>query len=100
MLNSIKNAYNNTKRKVAEKAMEKIDFNDPKVKKAMEEQIEKMGVPPQFKQMFSKLMANNPQLLIKIAKETEEEMKKGKSQMAAGQSVMMKYQNELRAAMK
>jgi hypothetical protein len=66
----------------------------------IDEQLNKMGVPPQFKEMFKKLMQNKPELLMKIAQETEAAMKGGMSQIAAAQSVMMKYQKDLRDAMK
>jgi hypothetical protein len=85
MLSTIKNAFNNTKNA----AMVKL----------MKSQLEKAPMPAEQKKMFLKLLDTNPDLLMKIAKETEEEMKKGKTQIAAGQSVMMKYQKELRAAM-
>jgi BMFP domain-containing protein YqiC len=100
MLSSIKNAVNSVKTKVAQKAMENMDMNDPKVKEMIDEQLNKMGVPPQFKEMFKKLMQNKPELLMKIAQETEAAMKGGMSQIAAAQSVMMKYQKDLRDAMK
>lgn len=68
-------------------------------KEAMKKEIEKMPMPPQAKQMFMKILDNNPDLLMKIAKETEELIKTGKNQMSASQSVMQKYQKELRDAM-
>jgi hypothetical protein len=85
MLSTIKNAFNNTKNA----AMVKL----------MKSQLDKAPMPAEQKKMFLKLLDTNPELLMKIAKETEEEMKKGKTQIAAGQSVMMKYQKELREAM-
>lgn len=68
-------------------------------KEALKKEIEKMPLPPQAKQMFLKILENKPDLLMKISEETQELMKAGKNQMAASQSVMMKYQKELREAM-
>lgn len=70
-------------------------------KKKMMEELDKMPMPPQAKQMFKKLMdsENGFELLTKISKETEELIKSGKNQMSASQSVMMKYQKDLRDAM-
>jgi hypothetical protein len=65
---------------------------------AMKKEIEKMPMPPQAKQMFLKLVENDPELLTKIANETQDLISKGKNQMAASQTVMMKYQNEIRRA--
>jgi hypothetical protein len=65
----------------------------------LKEEINKMPLPPQAKQMFLKLMENRPDLLTKISQETETMMKQGKNQMAASQAVMMKYQKEIRDAM-
>lgn len=64
----------------------------------LKKEIEKMPLPPQAKQMFLKLVENKPELLTKIAEETQELISKGKNQMAASQQVMMKYQNEIRDA--
>lgn len=66
---------------------------------ALKKEIEKLPMPPQAKQMFMKVLENRPELLQKIAQETEVLVKSGKNQMAAGQQVMMKYQKELREAM-
>jgi hypothetical protein len=65
----------------------------------LKEELAKMPIPPQAKMMFTKIIENKPELLMKIAKETEELMKSGKNQMAASQAVMAKYQQELRDAM-
>jgi hypothetical protein len=43
-----------------------------------------------------KAVEKNPGLFEKIAKETEEEMKKGKNQMYAAFEVMKKYEKELK----
>jgi hypothetical protein len=65
----------------------------------LKEELAKMPIPPQAKMMFTKIIENKPELLMKIFKEIQEEVSKGKNQMQAGQSVMMKYQSELRDAM-
>lgn len=67
-------------------------------KEALKKEIEKMPMPPQAKQMFLKLVENRPDLLTKIAEETQVLIASGKNQMSASQSVMMKYQQEIRAA--
>jgi sigma54-dependent transcription regulator len=65
----------------------------------LKKEIEKLPMPPQAKQMFLKLIETRPDLLQKIAEETQELMNQGKNQMAASQAVMMKYQNEIRDAL-
>lgn len=65
---------------------------------ALKKEIEKMPIPPQAKAMFMKLIENKPELLTKIAEETQALIKSGKNQMAASQTVMMKYQKEIRDA--
>ena len=65
---------------------------------ALKKEIEKMPMPPQAKQMFLKVLENRPDLLQKIAEETQALVATGKNQMSAGQTVMMKYQKELRDA--
>jgi len=65
---------------------------------ALKKEIEKMPLPPQAKAMFMKLIENRPDLLQKISEETQELIKQGKNQMSASQTVMMKYQKEIREA--
>ncbi len=62
-------------------------------------ELAKMPIPPQAKMMFTKIIENKPELLMKIFQEIQDLVATGKNQMQAGQSVMMKYQNELRDAM-
>jgi hypothetical protein len=65
----------------------------------LKEELAKMPIPPQAKAMFTKIIENKPELLMKIFQEIQDEVQSGKNQMQAGQSVMMKYQKELRDAM-
>lgn len=86
------------KKKIASTVMGaalKTDWGVDKLK----EELAKMPIPPQAKMMFTKIIENKPELLMKIFQEIQDEVNKGKNQMQAGQSVMMKYQNELRNAM-
>jgi hypothetical protein len=64
----------------------------------LKEELAKMPMPPQAKMMFTKLIENSPELLIKIFKEIQSEVSKGKNQMQAGQAIMVKYQKEIRDA--
>lgn len=57
-------------------------------------------VPEEQRDMIMKLVENNPELFQKIALEAQEKIKGGMEQMAAMQQVLMKYQNELKEAMK
>lgn len=90
---SIKGAVQGTATKVASKIAQ-TEWG----KEKMIEEMNKLAIPPQAKQMFVKLIENRPDLLQKIAEETESLMKQGKNQMAASQAVMQKYQNEIRQA--
>ncbi len=56
-------------------------------------------VPEEQRDMIMKLVENNPELFQKIAVEAQEKIKGGMEQMAAMQQVLMKYQNEIKAAM-
>ncbi len=60
-------------------------------------QLSKMPLPPEQKKMFEKILDHKPELLFTIAQEIQAEMAKGKGQMQAAQSVMMKYQDELKS---
>ena len=91
--NKIKGAVTGTATKVASKIAQ-TQWGMEQLKK----ELDKMPLPPQAKMMFAKLIENRPDLLQKIAQETEELMKQGKNQMAASQQVMMKYQKEIREA--
>jgi hypothetical protein len=59
-------------------------------------QLSKMPLPPEQKKMFEKILDHKPELLFTIAQEIQTEMSKGKGQMQAAQSVMLKYQKELK----
>lgn len=68
------------------------------VKKALQSQMKDM--PADQQELVTTLMEKNPELLEKIAKEMQAEMKaNGNNQMAAAMKVMPKYQAELQAAM-
>ncbi len=95
MLDGIKGVFKKAGVAVAKKVAT-TEFGIAKMK----EEMAKMPIPPQMKMMFTKLLDNNPELLFKIQEEIQDLISKGKNQMAASQSVMTKYQNELRAAMK
>ena len=69
-------------------------------KEAIKKELDKMPLPPHAKAMFMKIIENRPELLAKIAEETDTLIKQGKSQMQASQSVMMKYKKELQDAMR
>ncbi len=45
------------------------------------------------------MLEKDPDLFMKIAKEVQEEMKKGKSQMHAAMAVMPKYQAQIQKLM-
>lgn len=98
MLGSLKNSVKGAVSGVATKVAGKLSQTEWG-KEALRKEIEKMPMPPQAKQMFLKILDNKPELLMKIAEETQELVKAGKNQMSASQSVMMKYQKELREAM-
>lgn len=53
-------------------------------------------VPQEDQEKIFAMLEKNPGLFQKIAEESQEEMKKGKSQMDAVMSVMKKYEGELR----
>ncbi len=52
-------------------------------------------IPKDQQEMVLNMVEKNPELFQKIALETQEEMKKGKSEMDAAMSVMQKYKDEL-----
>jgi len=66
-------------------------------RKLLERQLK--DAPPEQREMIMTLLEKNPELLEKISKEMQAEIKNGKNQMAAAMKVMPKYQAELRAAM-
>ena len=54
------------------------------------------GVPEAQVDMFIKMMEKNPELFQTIAKEVQEKVKGGMSEMDAGVQVMKKYEQELK----
>ncbi len=72
-------------------------MKDKAMSVAMKRQLKKMD--PAQRQMFEVLMENNPELLEKIAKESQALIKGGDSEMAAMMKVGKKYQGELAKAM-
>ncbi len=70
---------------------------DKAVGVAMKSQLKKMD--PAQRQMFEALMQNNPELLEKIAKESQALIKGGESEMSAMMKIGKKYQRELAEAM-
>jgi len=58
------------------------------------------GVPQAEQDKLFEMIDKNPQLFQKIATETQEEMKRGSSQMDAAMKVAKKYEIELKALKK
>lgn len=69
------------------------------VKKMLQNQLKKSGLPQAQQERLIEGMLKNPELFEKIAKEIKNLEKQGKNQMAASMEVMKKYQNELRDVM-
>jgi NADH dehydrogenase FAD-containing subunit len=67
------------------------------MRKLAERQLK--NAPPEQKELIMTLMEKNPELLEKISKEMQAEIKAGKTQMSAALKVMPKYQKELQAIM-
>lgn len=67
-------------------------FQDFLIKKMLRTQ----GVPEAQIEMFVGMIKKNPELFKNIAKEVEEKVKGGMSQMEAGMEVMKKYEEELK----
>lgn len=57
------------------------------------------NLPPEQREMIMTLLEKDPELFMKIAKEVEAEMKKGKSQMHASMAVMPKYKAQIQKLM-
>ncbi len=53
-------------------------------------------VPKEQREMIMNMIEKNPDFFQKIAVEIQQEIGKGKDQMAATMEVMQKYQNELK----
>lgn len=58
------------------------------------------GVPQAEQDKLFEMIEKNPELFQKIATETQEEMKRGSSQMDAAMKVAKKYETELKALKK
>lgn len=67
------------------------------MKKMMASQMK--GVPQAEQDKLLAMVEKNPELFQKIAMETQEEMKKGKSQMTATMEVAKKYESEIKKLM-
>ncbi len=69
--------------------------------KALSLMLEKQlkNLPKEQQEAIMKMVQNNPKLFEEIAKEIEEQKKKGVNEMYAGMAVMKKYQSQLQAAM-
>jgi hypothetical protein len=67
------------------------------LKRMMQSQLKNMPKDQQEKVMH--LIEKNPDLFMKIAKETQDKVKGGKDQMAAMMEVSKKYQGELKKAL-
>lgn len=67
------------------------------IKKMMSKQLAQL--PPEQRAMFEKLVDEHPELLMQIAQDVQAEMKAGKDQMAAMQSVAIKHQDALKKAL-
>lgn len=67
------------------------------MRKMLERQTK--NLPPEQKEMIMTLLEKDPALFEKIAKEVQEEMKKGKSQMHASMAVMPKYKAQIQKLM-
>ena len=57
------------------------------------------NLPPEQQEAIMKAVKSNPKLFEQIAKEIEEEKKKGVNELYAGMTVMKKYQSQLQTAM-
>ena len=68
------------------------------MKKMLKSQMK--GVPEAEQEKILQLVLKNPELFKKIGAEIQEKTKGGMDQMMASMSVMKKYENELRDAMK
>ena len=67
------------------------------MRKLVERQLK--DAPAEQRELVMTLMEKDPELLEKISKEMQAEIKAGKTQMAAAMKVMPKYQKELQLLM-
>ena len=66
-------------------------------RKLLEHQLK--SAPPEQRELILTMLEKDPALFEKIAKEMQDEMKKGGGQMAAAMKVLPKYQSQLQAIM-
>ena len=64
------------------------------MKKVMKSQLGQL--PADQRALLEELIDNHPDLLMQIAQDLQEEMKKGKDQMAAMQVIAVKHQDALK----
>ncbi|MBX9906416.1 hypothetical protein K2X96_00790 [Patescibacteria group bacterium] len=62
-------------------------------------QSQTKNLPKEQQDQVMMMLEKDPDLFMKIAQEVQEEMKKGKDQMAAAMAVMPKYQDKLKELM-
>lgn len=67
------------------------------LKKMVQSQLKNM--PKEQQEIVTRLLEKNPDLFMKIAKETQDKVKGGKDQMLAMMEVSKKYQSELKKAL-
>ncbi|MCD5396582.1 MAG: hypothetical protein LRZ98_00135 [Candidatus Pacebacteria bacterium] len=67
------------------------------MKKMMEKEMKNLS--PQQKELVMNMLAENPKFFEDIAKEIDEEVKSGKSQMVASMTVMKKHQAKMQELM-
>ena len=66
-------------------------------RKLMEHQLK--NAPADQKELIMTMLEKDPELFEKIAKEMQEELKKGGNQMSAAMKVLPKYQKQLQTIM-
>lgn len=66
-------------------------------RKLMEHQLK--NAPADQRELIMTMLEKDPELFEKIAKEMQEELKKGGNQMSVAMKVLPKYQKELQAMM-
>jgi hypothetical protein len=72
-----------------------MSIKDFFLKKMLSSQMK--GVPQADQDKVFAMLQKNPELFQKIAAEVQEEMKKGKNQMAATMEVVKKYEKDLKS---
>lgn len=89
------------KKKDEDEDVKKSGFMDKMKGKAVQKMFESQmkNVPEEQKKALMGMLEKNPEFFENIAKEIEEETKKGTSQMAAGMKVMRKHQGKMQQLM-